>query len=318
MAQPTGLYDTYSTVGIREDLVNVIYNVSPEDTPILSAIPRAQAKSTKHEWQLDSLATPATNAVIEGDDATVDSLDSQVTTRAFNFCQISDKVIALSGTQSAVDAAGRADEMAYQMAKKSKELKKDMEFDIIEPNVQVGGSATAARELGSIPTWIATNGDAGATGGALSTGSGTDLPNSGDDRALTEAILKTVIKEVYSSGGDMEMLVCPPSVKQVISGFNANTTRFGPAGDKTEYAAIDVYSSDFGDLKIVPNRVMATTNAKDVFILQRDMLATAYLRDFQMQDLAKTGDSEKKQLLVEYTLEVRNEAAHGIILDINQ
>ena len=318
MAQPTGLYDTYSTVGIREDLVNVIYNVSPEDTPILSAIPRAQAKSTKHEWQLDSLATPATNAVIEGDDATVDSLDSQVTTRAFNFCQISDKVIALSGTQSAVDAAGRADEMAYQMAKKSKELKKDMEFDIIEPNVQVGGSATAARELGSIPTWIATNGDAGATGGALSTGSGTDLPNSGDDRALTEAILKTVIKEVYTSGGDMDMLVCPPSVKQVISGFNANTTRFGPAGDKTEYAAIDVYSSDFGDLKIVPNRVMATTNAKDVFILQRDMLATAYLRDFQMQDLAKTGDSDKKQLLVEYTLEVRNEAAHGIILDINQ
>ena len=318
MAQPTGLYDTYSTVGIREDLVNVIYNVSPEDTPILSAIPRAQAKSTKHEWQLDSLATPATNAVIEGDDATVDSLDSQVTTRAFNFCQISDKVIALSGTQSAVDAAGRADEMAYQMAKKSKELKKDMEFDIIAPNVQVGGSATAARELGSIPTWIATNGDAGATGGALSTGSGTDLPNSGDDRDLTEAILKTVIKEVYTSGGDMDMLVCPPSVKQVISGFNANTTRFGPAGDKTEYAAIDVYSSDFGDLKIVPNRVMATTNAKDVFILQRDMLATAYLRDFQMQDLAKTGDSEKKQLLVEYTLEVRNEAAHGIILDINQ
>ena len=316
MAQPTNLYDTFDTTGIREDLVNVIYNVSPEDTPILSAIPRAAAKSTKHEWQLDALATPATNAVIEGDEATVDAMTA--TTRAFNYCQISDKVIAVSGTQSAVDAAGRADEMAYQIAKKSKELKKDMEFDLIEPNVQAAGSATAARELGSIPTWIATNGDAGATGGALSTGSGTDLPNSGDDRALTEAILKTVIKEVYTSGGDMDMLVCPPSVKQVISGFNANTTRFGPAGDKTEYAAIDVYSSDFGDLKIVPNRVMATTDAKDVFILQRDMLATAYLRDFMVQDLSKTGDSDKKQLLVEYTLEVRNEAAHGIILDIKQ
>ena len=215
------------------------------------------------------------------------------TTRAFNYCQISDKVIALSGTQSAVDAAGRADEMAYQIAKKSKELKKDMEFDIIEPNVQAAGSATDARELGSIPTWIKTNGDAG-TNGTLSTGSGTDLPGSGTDRALTEAILKTVIKEVYVSGGDMDMLVCPPSVKQVISGFNANTTRFGPADSKTEFAAIDV------------------------FILQRDMLATAYLRDFQIQDLAKTGDSEKKQLLVEYTLEMRNEAAHGIILDIEQ
>ena len=315
MAQPTNLYDTFDTTGIREDLVDVIYNVSPEDTPILSAIPRTTAKSTKHEWQLDSLATPATNAVIEGDDATIDAMTA--TTRAFNYCQISDKVIALSGTQSAVDAAGRADEMAYQIAKKSKELKKDMEFDIIEPNIQVAGSATAARELGSIPTWLATNGDAG-TCGSLSTGSGTDLPGSGTDRDLTEAILKTVIKEVYVSGGDMDMLVCPPSVKQVISGFNANTTRFGPAGDKTEYAAIDVYSSDFGDLRIVPNRVMATTDAKDVFILQRDMLATAYLRDFQIQDLAKTGDSEKKQLLVEYTLEVRNEAAHGIILDINQ
>ncbi len=315
MAQPTNLYDTYDTTGIREDLVNVIYNVSPEDTPILSAIPRAAAKSTKHEWQLDALATPATNAVIEGDEATVDAMTA--TTRAFNYCQISDKVIAVSGTQSAVDAAGRADEMAYQIAKKSKELKKDMEFDLIEPNVQAAGSATAARELGSIPTWIKTNGDAG-TSGSLSTGSGTDLPGSGTDRDLTEAILKTVIKEVYTSGGDMDMLVCPPSVKQVISGFNANTTRFGPAGDKTEYAAIDVYSSDFGDLKIVPNRVMATTDAKDVFIIQRDMLATAYLRDFMVQDLSKTGDSDKKQLLVEYTLEVRNEAAHGIILDINQ
>ena len=315
MAQPTNLYDTYDTTGIREDLVNVIYNVSPEDTPILSAIPRAAAKSTKHEWQLDALATPATNAVIEGDEATVDAMTA--TTRAFNYCQISDKVIAVSGTQSAVDAAGRADEMAYQIAKKSKELKKDMEFDLIEPNVQAAGSATAARELGSIPTWIKTNGDAG-TSGSLSTGSGTDLPGSGTDRDLTEAILKTVIKEVYTSGGDMDMLVCPPSLKQLISGFNANTTRFGPAGDKTEYAAIDVYSSDFGDLKIVPNRVMATTDAKDVFIIQRDMLATAYLRDFMVQDLSKTGDSDKKQLLVEYTLEVRNEAAHGIILDINQ
>ena len=315
MAQPTNLYDTFDTTGIREDLTDVIYNISPEDTPILSAIPRSAAKSTKHEWQLDSLATPATNAVIEGDDATIDTMTA--TTRAFNYCQISDKVIALSGTQSAVDAAGRADEMAYQIAKKSKELKKDMEFDIIEPNVQAAGSATAARELGSIPTWIKTNGDAG-TSGTLSTGSGTDLPGSGTDRALTEAILKTVIKEVYVSGGDMDMLVCPPSVKQVISGFNANTTRFGPADSKTEFAAIDVYSSDFGDLRIVPNRVMATTDAKDVFILQRDMLATAYLRDFQIQDLAKTGDSEKKQLLVEYTLEMRNEAAHGIILDIEQ
>ena len=315
MAQPTNLYDTYDTTGIREDLVDVIYNISPEDTPILSAIPRTAAKATKHEWQLDALAAPAANSVIEGDDATIDAMSA--TTRASNMTQISDKVIALSGTQSAVDAAGRADEMAYQIAKKSKELKKDMEFALIKGQVQAVGSATAARALGSIPTWLATNGDAG-TSGSLSTGAGADLPNSGTDRDLTETILKTVIQEVYSSGGDLDLLVVPPTVKQVISGFNANTTRFGPAESKVEYAAIDVYSSDFGDIQVVPNRVMATTSESLCFLLQSDMAATAYLRDFQVGDLAKTGDSEKKQLLVEYTLEMRNEAAHGIILDINQ
>ena len=315
MAQPTNLYDTFDTTGIREDLTDVIYNISPEDTPILSALPRTAAKGTKHEWQLDALAAPAANSVIEGDDATIDAMTA--TTRAFNFTQIQDKVISLSGTQSSVDAAGRADEMAYQIAKKSKELKKDMEFALIKGTVQEAGDATDARDLGSIPTWIKTNGDAG-TSGTLSTGSGTDLPGSGTDRALTETILKTVIQEVYTSGGDLDLLVVPPSVKQVISGFNANTTRFGPADKRVEYAAIDVYSSDFGDIQVVPNRVMATTDEKLCFLLQSDMAAAAYLRDFQIGDLAKTGDSEKKQLLVEWTLEMRNEAAHGIILDIAQ
>jgi len=210
--------------------------------------------------------------------------------------------------------------MAYQIAKKSKELKKDMEFALIKENVSVAGSATAAREIGSFATWIATNGDAA---GALSTGfnSSTGLtaaPTGGTDRDLTETILKTVIQEVYTSGGDLDMLVVPPSVKQVISGFNANTTRFGPAEARTEYAAIDVYSSDFGDINIVPNRVMATTNDKACFLIQSDMIAAAYLRDFTMSELAKTGDSDRMQLLVEWTLEMRNEAAHGVILDINQ
>jgi len=315
MAQPSNLYDTYDTTGIREDLVDIIYNISPSETPILSAIPRTAAKSTKHEWQLDSLAAPGANAVIEGDEATVDALTA--TTRAFNFTQIMDKVVALSGTQSAVDAAGRADEMSYQIAKKSKELKKDMEFALIKGQVQAAGDASNARKLGSIPTWIKTNGDAGS-GGALSTGSGTDLPNSGTDRDLTETILKTVIKEVYESGGEMDMLVVPPSVKQTISGFNANTTRFGQADARVEYAAIDVYSSDFGDVQVVPNRVMATTSESNAFLIQRDMMATSYLRDFQIDELAKTGDSQKMQLLAEWTLEMRNEAAHGILLDINQ
>jgi len=214
MAQPTNLYDTYDTTGIREDLVDVIYNISPEDTPILSAIPRAIAKQTKHEWQIDSLAAAASNAVIEGDDATIDA--ATATARKQNFTQIMDKVIAVSGTQSSVDAAGRADEMAYQIAKKSKELKKDMELALSSSTLAAVGSATAARTFGGLQCWIETNGSAG-TNGTLSTGDGTDAPGAGTNRAITEAILKETIQEVYTAGGDLDVLVVPPKVKQTIS-----------------------------------------------------------------------------------------------------
>ena len=315
MAQPTNLYDTYDTTGIREDLVDVIYNISPEDTPILSAIPRAIAKQTKHEWQTDALAAAASNAVIEGDDATIDALTA--TARESNFTQIMDKAIAVSGTQSSVDAAGRADEMAYQIAKKSKELKKDMELALSSATLAAVGTASGARTFGGLQCWIETNGSAG-TNGTLSTGNGTDAPGAGTNRALTEAILKTTIEEVYTSGGDLDVLVVPPKVKQTISGFigSTSTPRFSNSGDRTFDAAIDVYASDFGSLQIVPNRTMA--GLETCFLLQTDMAAAAYLRDFQVNDLAKTGDSEKKQLLVEFTLEVRNEAAHGILLDITE
>ena len=315
MAQPTNLYDTYDTTGIREDLVDVIYNISPEDTPILSALPRAVARQTKHEWQTDALAAAASNAVIEGDDATIDALSA--TARESNFTQIMDKAIAVSGTQSSVDAAGRADEMAYQIAKKSKELKKDMELALSSATLAAVGTASGARTFGGLQCWIETNGSAG-TNGTLSTGNGTDAPGAGTNRALTEAILKTTIEEVYTSGGDLDVLVVPPKVKQTISGFigSTSTPRFSNSGDRTFDAAIDVYASDFGSLQIVPNRTMA--GLETCFLLQTDMAAAAYLRDFQVNDLAKTGDSEKKQLLVEFTLEVRNEAAHGILLDITE
>ena len=137
-------------------------------------------------------------------------------------------------------------------------------------------------------------------------------------RNATGAGFKDCNLAIKESGGDLDMFVVPPSVKQTVSTFNANTTRFGSAGDRVEYAAIDVYSSDFGDIQMVPNRIMALTNEKMCFLIQRDMMAAAYLRDFSMNELAKTGDSERVQLLVEWTLEMRNEKAHGILLDINQ
>jgi hypothetical protein len=208
--------------------------------------------------------------------------------------------------------------MAYQIAKKSKERKKDMELALSSATLAAVGTATAARTFGGLQCWIETNGSAG-TSGTLSTGDGTDAPGAGTNRAITEAILKETIQEVYTAGGDLDVLVVPPKVKQTISGFvgaSSSNPRMFTSEDKTFGASIDVYVSDFGNLQIIPNRTMA--GLETCFLLQTDMAAAAYLRDFQVNDLAKTGDSEKKQLLVEFTLEVRNEKAHGILLDITE
>ena len=156
MAQPSNTFDTYDSVGEREDLSDVIYNISPTDTPFLSSAAKTQATAVLHEWQTDSLASASTsNAVIEGDEATADSISA--TTRLSNSCQIMDKVITISGTQEAVDKAGRASELAYQIAKAAKELKRDMEATLTGNQAEVAGNASTARKFGSLGSWVATN-----------------------------------------------------------------------------------------------------------------------------------------------------------------
>ena len=310
MAQPTNTFDTYDSIGEREDLSDVIYNISPTDTPFLSSAAKTKSTAVLHEWQTDALAAASTsNAVIEGDEATLDAVTA--TTRLSNSCQIMDKTVVITGTQEAVDKAGRASELAYQIAKKAKELKRDMEAQITTNNAEVTGSATAAREMGSLGAWVATNDVMGTSGTSGSVGN--TARTDGTQRAFTEDLLKSVIKSVWDEGGDPTMIMVGPFNKQKLSGFTGNSTRFDAGADATLYTSVDVYASDFGQLQVVPNRF---SRDRDAYVLDMDYWGVAFLRDFTMHELSKTGDSEKRQLLVEATLESRNEAASGLVADL--
>jgi len=311
MAQPTNTFDTYDSVGEREDLSDVIYSISPTDTPFLSSAAKTQATAVLHEWQTDSLASAVTNnAVIEGDEATLDA--STATTRLSNSTQIMDKTVVITGTQESVDKAGRASELAYQIAKKAKELKRDMEATITGNIAEVTGGSSTARKMGTLGSWVVTNDDL-ASDGASGAGAGNAAHTDGTQRAFTEAQLKSVIKSVWNAGGDPSMVMVGPFNKQKLSGFTGNSTRFDAGADATLYTSVDVYASDFGQLQVVPNRF---SRDRDAYVLDMEYWGIAFLRDFSMHELAKTGDSEKRQLLVEATLESRNEAASGLVADL--
>jgi len=312
-------YQTYQSVGNREDLTDMIYDISPTETPFMSSIGKTKATATFHEWQTDSLAdATVNNAAVEGADASSATLSP--TTRVGNRTQISQKTIQIAGTEETVDKAGRKSEKAYQLAKASSELKRDMEKIMLANQAASAGDSTTARTLGSLQAWLNTNAvlGAGGTAGSL----GTTARVSGTDAAFTEAMLKSAVKSAYTNGGNPTVLMVSPTQKQVVSTFAgiAEQRYAAPANKQTTIVgAADVYLSDFGTLSVVPNRFTtpdADDNGEQAFVLDPEYAAVAFLRPFQTNELAKTGDSEKTQLLVEYTLEVKNEAAHAIIADL--
>lgn len=311
-------YQTYTAIGQREDLSDVIYNISPTDTPFMSSIGKTKATATYHEWQTDSLAAAALGGAVEGADAS--TITASPTTRIGNRTQIFTKSVAVAGTLEAVDKAGRKSEKAYQLAKVSAELKRNIELTLLSNQVAATGDSSTARTLGGLQAWLNTNGDFGTDGVAGS--GGTTARTNGTNRTFTETILKTVVAEVYTSGGTPKVLMVNPTHKQTVSAFAGIAAQryMAPSNEPTTIiGAADVYMSDFGTISVVPNRFMNSTNSgnETAFLVDPDMAAVAYLRPFQTIELAKTGDSEKTQLLAELTLEVKNEAAHGIVADLS-
>lgn len=319
MAQPTGTFSSYDAVGNREDLTNKIWDVSPTETPVLSAIRRIKAKGVLHEWQEDALAAPAANAHIEGDDASPGT--TTATTRLSNYCQILKKHAVVTGTQEAVDKAGRKSEMAYQEARRMLEIKKDIEFAMMDNgvangigNAKVAGNDTTAREMGTISTYLTSNVSVGSTGAAAS-GNSADTMTTGADRDLSETITATILATAYNNGADPKMFVVSATNKTVVGDFTAGgATRYVSSDDKSLTASIDVYEGDFHHLTVVPCRQLVGDNA---YCIDPEHLAWAELRPMQSYDLAKTGDTWKKEILCEGTLEVCTEAAHVIIADTN-
>jgi len=317
MAIVTNTFTTFSAKGIREDLSNVIANISPEETPFMSNIGRETVTNTLFEFQTDVLAAAAANAQLEGDDIT--SFDAVVaTTRVQNYCQISRKTIILSATEEVVNKAGRRSELAYQIAKRSSELKRDQEFNMLQNTAANAGSTSVARVTGSLLAFLKTNTSVG-TGGANP--SYTTLPNAtrtdGTQRAFTEVILKDVIQKVWSSGGIPKILMVGPVNKQRVSGFTGiASSRFnidGGAKPATLIGAVDIYVSDFGNVSVVPNRFQ---RERDALVLDPDYAKMVVLRPYQQIELAKTGDADKRLLLVEFGLKITAEDAHGIAADL--
>jgi len=311
-------YDRFSAIGAREDLTDVIYNISPTDTPIMSSIGKTKATSVYHEWQTDSLAAATTaNALVEGATATEGTITP--TTRLGNYTQIVGKTVMVSGTLQASDLAGRKSEMAYQMAKASSEMKRDIETIITANQGQTAASTGNARKLGSLLSYIKTNTSKNGTSvtGVDPTTLGVSTRTDGTTRAFTETILKDVIAKVFASGGTPSALFVSPAQKQVVSGFTglaAQRYQVPTNGQATILAGADLYQSDFGVLQIVPDRFMRT---RDALILDPEYASLAYLRPFQTYDIARVGDADKKQILAELTLEVSNEAAHGGVFDLS-
>ena len=319
MAAPTNVFDTYESIGNREDLSDIIWDVSPSDTPFLSAIPKTRAKATNHEYQTDALSAAGANAQLEGDDAT--ALDLGSTTRLGNITQILTKNIATTGTQEAIDKAGRKSEMAYQLGKAMKEIKLDIEWAMIDGggaagigNAKVNTALGTAREMGSFQTYLTSNYSVGAGAGAVATGDGTDTMTAGTARDFTEAMLTTVLQSAYTNGGDPKLMFVSPTNKGVVSAFTGGGTHYIDKDDKKLVNSVDIYVGDFHTLKVMPSRQVAN---EQVLVVDPHYVSCAELRPVQKKDLSVTGDSERKQVLCECTLEVRNEAAHGIIADTN-
>lgn len=305
MTAPTNTYSTTSAIGNREDLTDVIYRISPTQTPVLNLASKSKATNTLHEWQTQDLASAVTNnAQAEGDNASAKSVTPTV--RLQNRTQISTKTVIVSGTQRAMNPAGRNDELAYQLSLASLELKRDMESSICQLDV----SATAPRQSRGLRGWVVDN--VNNNGGTLASYTSNTGYSTGTLRNFAESQVKDVLQKIYTAGGEPDTIMLPPALKQTFSGFTGNATRFDKSEDAKLYASVDVYVSDFGELQAVPNRFMAT---RDVFLLQSDKLAIAYLRPFQTIELAKTGDADQRELVVEWTVECRAPKAHGAIYD---
>jgi hypothetical protein len=325
MAQQGNTWETYDATGNREELADRIWMITPDKTPFLSLIGRKSVASVHPEWQTDTLATPVTtNNQPEGNDWSYDPIVA--TTRIGNYTQISEKSFIISRTQENTDKAGRKSELARETAKKSTELKIDMEVTALSNQASSAGSGNGAtnRTAAGLRAWLTTNDDLGSGGASGSFSAGIQSASTtGTQRALTKALLDSTILNVANAGGDPEVIMLSNYNKQVFSRIldDADVVSLRKEvgkGQATIVAAADTYLSDFGTLTVIPNVQMTRAGAavaRNVFVLTPNMVSLGIFDDIMVNKPAKTGDAEKRVINVEWTLLMNNEAAHGVVAD---
>lgn len=315
MAQPTNTFDSYDAVGIREDLQDVIYDISPEETPFYSSCKKVKAANTYHEWQTDALRSSAANAHIEGDETAAEARSA--TNRLGNYTQIFKNAVVVPDSDDGINKAGRAREIAYQTLKIAKEQKLDIEKALFDNNARVAGNSTTARELAGAPCWLTTNTSFGS-GGADANGTGSNARTDGTQRAFTQPLFDSVMQSIWEQGGKPNTVYLSAFQMNKALGFvgmNNQRSTIGAAvgGSNAVVNAMDVYVTPWGTVKFKPTR---ENRSRDVFIVQDDMWAVGVLRSTKNVQLAKTGDSTKRQVVTELTLVCKNEKASGLVADL--
>jgi hypothetical protein len=318
MAVPANTAQTYQSTVIKEDLSSIATMIAVTETPFLSAIKSGSCDSTHPEWvTVDLAAASDTNAEVEGNDVAADASNEGV--RLSNFVQLSDKVAQVSSTREAADEVGDLNKMSKQVALKVQELKRDIEKQLLSNKVASAGSASTARTSASFPSFLQTNVSRGTSGvnpvlSGTTTGYPTTAAVDGTQRALTETLLKTVLALAWTAGGDPKLVFVGSANKMLISAFTGNATTFREMDSRKIVAAVDIYVGDFGEVQIVPSRLMRT---RDALIIDPSKVEISYYQKMQQKELAKTGHSDKRMVFCEYTCKVINERAHGIVADLS-
>ena len=308
MAKISNAFDTYSAQADREELSDIIYNISPMQTPFLSSVGKSNVSNVVFDWQTESLPTPSSSGKLEGFELSRSA--STATVRESNVCMISSRDATVTGSQEASDAAGKNSEMAHQLALMSKALKRDMEEALVGNIAKVSGSASAARQTRSLETWYQSNVNKASDG---ANGSASSARTNGTRRDLTEAMVKDVQQQCFSNGAEPSILMCGPYNKSVISGFTGRSQARQFVDANVVEASVSIYSGDFGELRVVPSN---RSREQAVHLLDPEFAGVAYLRDFETIDISTIGDAQAKMIVVEYGLEMKNEAAHGIVADV--
>ena len=323
MAVVTGTFTTATPVGNRESLSDIINMITPRDTPVFSDISHPSVDRAFFEWEIDTLATPATNTQLEGDTFTFATVSP--VTRVADYTQILRKDWSISGSQEASNNAGDAEKRKRVQLKRGIEIRKDVEFSILSNVASVGGQT---RVSGGLPSWLTSNVSRGAGGANGGYSSGTKLTVAetlGTQRAFSQTLLDAVMQSVYASGGNVKTAYLSPYAKGVFVTFmsNANVAAFRYMADdgtkNTIVSNADMYASPWGEIEIKPDRVMATSAAvaRRVFLVDPEMLGWAWFRPISnVPDLAKIADSEQGVILGEGGLKVNNEAGLGVVADV--